>query len=100
MIAGDRGQRGPVDAGGLHPLLGIGALLAQADLVRAARVAPEPVEHGPARRIKLLDRDDRDVAVLRVDPRERGPGEAQPDERNHAHRDDSQLVIEHWGVLA
>ena len=68
MVAGDRRQRRPVDAGGRDPLLAVRSLLAQALFVAGAGLAPEAIEQRPALGVELLDGQHRDVAVLGVDP--------------------------------
>ena len=68
VIARNRRQCRPVDAGRRHSLLGVGTRIAQARLVADSRVLPQSIEYRPAFGVQSLNREHRDVAVLRIDP--------------------------------
>src|SRR5262249_22503894 len=82
VIAGDRRERGPVEARRLQALLRIGAARTEALLTPRAGVLPEALELCLPLSVEVRDREQRDVAVLGVEPRvgvRRGHG--QPDGR-------------------
>ena len=86
MIARDGRQRRPVDAGGLHTLLGVGAKRTETLLVTGSRLLPQVFEGGSALGVEALNGEDSDIAVLGIYPRQRRAGEAQkPNARQEAH---------------
>ena len=70
---------------GATPCSASARLLAQALLVAGAGFAPEAIEQRLALGVELLDGQHRDVAVLGIDPRVRGPGaeQARAGQRRH-----------------
>ena len=68
VIAGDPGQRSPVDAGWREPLRCVGTPGAEAFLVSRARLLPEAFENHPVLVVEAGNRQHGDVAMLRVDP--------------------------------
>jgi hypothetical protein len=71
MIAGNPRQRRPVDALGRDALPGVGTLDAESPFVTCSCFLPQASELRLARGIQTFNGQDRDVAVLRVDPGER-----------------------------
>src|SRR5215203_2720500 len=74
MVAGDCGERRPVDTRRGPTLLRIGGLFAQPLLVADAGILPVAVEQHAALGVELLDGQHQDVAVLWIDPGARRAG--------------------------
>ena len=72
MIPGDSGHCRPVDALRCDALRAIGRLLAETRFVARAGLHPQAVEYPPSLRIERLDRKHGNVAMLWVNPSERG----------------------------
>ena len=79
MVAGDRRQRGPVDARRRQALLAVRARRAEALLVASACALPQPVELGAALGVELLDPEQGELAMLGIDPGKRWRGNADQD---------------------
>ena len=75
VVAGERRQRREVDAARLLSLIAGPRVRAEPVLVPLAGFGPEALERRLAGRVETLDRAARDVPVLGVHPRGRGPGE-------------------------
>ncbi len=99
MISGDRCQRCPVDASRLETLCNVGPLLAETVFVCPASLPPQTIEYCSTRRVKVLHRQDRDIAVLRVDPREHGPGCDPADQQRDRQRYDGKRCASHEPVV-
>ena len=90
VVCGNCRPGRPVDTGRLGGRRHIGRLLAQSLLMARPCLRPEPIKDGTSLGIELLDSEDRDVAVLWIDPGGRPAGEAtQTRQQRHRPHDRS-----------
>src|SRR5262245_1416040 len=90
MISRDRGQRGPVEAVRELSLLREGPSRTQPLLMTGPRGCPELLERGDMLAVESLDREDRDVPMLGIDPGIR-PGDGEKEDRKNERGDAGSL---------